>query len=124
MDRDGAAEKLDRCYIQLQALKRTGFPLYRPVIDRYCVVIQKVANNKIEGVEAELADLQELRGKIRNTMVQTSDYLNFFEATRAPERSKAFDEYLKMRRKLEEKPPPRRNDRITRYLDYFEPEFR
>ena len=124
MDRDGAAEKLDRCYIQLQALKRTGFPLYRPVIDRYCVVIQKVANNKIEGVDAELADLRELRGKSRNTMVQTSDYLNFFEATRAPERSKAFDEYSKMRRKLEEKPPPRRNDRITRYLDYFEPEFR
>lgn len=124
MERDGAVEKLDRCYFQLQALKRTGFPLYRPVIDRYCAVIQKVANNKIEGVDAELANLQELRGKIRNTLVQTSDYLNFFEATRAPERSKAFDEYSKMRRKLEEKPPPRRNDRITRYLDYLEPEFR
>ena len=124
MKRDGAVEKLDRCYIQLQALKRTGFPLYRPVFDRYCAVIEKIASKKIEGVDAELADLQELRGKIRNTLVQTSDYLNFFEATRAPERSKAFDEYSKMRRELEEKPSPRRNDRITRYLDYLEPEFR
>jgi len=124
LKRDGAVEKLDRCYIQLQALKRTGFPLYRPVIDRYCLVIERLANKKTDGIDAELADLQELRAKIRNTLVQTSDYLNFFEATRAPERSKAFDEYSKMRRELEEKPLPRRNDRITRYLDYLEPEFR
>jgi hypothetical protein len=57
-------------------------------------------------------------------MTQTSDYLNFFEATRAPKRSEAFDDYSKMRRALEEKPLPRRNDRITRYLDYLELEFR
>ena len=122
--RDGAVQKMDHCYRQLQALKRTGFPLYRPVIDRYCVLIEKLANEKTEGLSVEFKSLFELRATIRNTMVQTSDYLNFFEATRAPQRSKAFDDYSKMRRKLEEKPLPRRNDRITRYLDYLEPEFR
>jgi hypothetical protein len=122
--RDGAVQKVDHCYMQLQALKRTGFPLYRPVIDRYCVSIQKLANEKTDGLSAEFKSLFELRATIRNTMVQTSDYLNFFEATRAPQRSKAFDDYSKMRRKLEGKPLPRRNDRITRYLDYLEPEFR
>lgn len=122
--RDGAVEKMEHCYMQLQALKRTGFPLYRPVIDRYCIVIEKLANKKTDGLSAELKSLLELRATIRNTMVQTSDYLNFFEATRAPKRSEAFNDYSKMRRELEEKPLPRRNDRITRYVDYLELEFR
>ncbi|MAB76153.1 MAG: hypothetical protein CMO47_06805 [Verrucomicrobiales bacterium] len=122
--RDGALQKMDHCFMQLQALKRTGFPLYRQVIDRYCVAIEKLANEKTDGLSAEFKSLLELRATIRNTMTQTSDYLNFFEATRAPKRSEAFDDYSKMRRALEEKPLPRRNDRITRYLDYLELEFR
>ena len=122
--RPGTEERLIQCLRQLQVLKRSGFPLYRPLFDRYEIVIERLGRRKFDGADSELAALAEMRGQIRNTLIQAEDYLNYFEATQAPRRSEAFDDYLKLRKELESNPMPRRHDRISQYLDALELEFR
>lgn len=124
LGRTGAREQLAQAFERLQHLKRSGFPLYRPVVSAYEQVIGKLVKGEVEGLDAELKSIGEMRTKIRETLVRTEDYLNFFEATRAPQRSEAFDEYMEMRKDLESTPAPQRNDRISRYLDALEAEFR
>jgi len=124
LGRAGAKEQLARAFERLQHLKRSGFPLYRPVVSAYEQAIAKLVKGDVENIEAELKSIDEMRTKIRETLVRTEDYLNYFEATRAPQRSAAFDEYMEMRKSLESKPAPQRNDRISRYLDALELEFR
>ena len=124
LGRAGAKEQLTQAFQRLQHLKRTGFPLYRPVVSAYEQVIGKLVRGELEGIDAELKSIEEMRTKIRETLVRTEDYLNYFEATRAPQRSEAFDEYMEMRKSLESKPAPQRNDRISKYLDALEAEFR
>ncbi|MEM9281536.1 MAG: hypothetical protein AAGA96_06920 [Verrucomicrobiota bacterium] len=122
LDRADAEEKLVNCFNQIQGLKRSGFPLYRPVFHRYELVIERLAKGETEGIDVELADLDRLRRQIRETLIRAEDYLNYYEATRSPERSRAFDDYLKMRRSLRSDELPQRTDRISRQLDSVEAE--
>ena len=124
LGRAGTKEKLTRAFENIQHLKRSGFPLYRPVFTAYEAVITKLVKGEVSGLDAELASLAEMRSKIREALVRTEDYLNYFEATRAPRRSAAFDEYMKVRKMLDDTPAPRRNDRISQHLDALEVEFR
>ncbi len=124
LKRPGADEKLAQCFDKIQNLKRSAFPLYRPLFTRYEMAINNLIKRDTENLGAELASISELRTRIRETLVQAEDYLNYFEATRAPQRSKAFDDYLRMRKQLEGKSMPARDDRISRYLDALELEFR
>ncbi len=117
-------EGLLQNYNELQTLLAYGFPLYRPLITRYIAAFEKIASGKTKDLAIELRELQELRTKIRDTMVRTRDFMNYYEATAAPQKSEAFDNYMKLRRSIENAPPPRRNDRITEYLDDLEIEFR
>ena len=57
-------------------------------------------------------------------MELVNDYLNLYEAARAPVKSDAFDNYIRMRQAIEQSGSPKRNDRITNYLDEFEKVFR
>lgn len=123
MARTNAEEKLGQCFSELQRLKQAGFPLYRPVFEGYELVIERLMQRRMKEIDAQLAALAEMRATIYDTLVRTEDYMNYYEATRAPQRSKAFDDYLKMRKELDSAPPPRRNDRISRYLDALEVEF-
>lgn len=124
LGRAGAKEQLAQAFERLQHLKRSGFPLYRPVVSAYEQVITKLVKGDVANIDAELKSIEEMRTKIRETLMRTEDYLNYFEATRAPQRSEAFDDYMEMRKSLESKPAPQRNDRISRYLDALELEFR
>lgn len=124
INRPGVDEKLIMVFNKLERLKRTGFPAYRPVITAYESIVLQLRGGKTKTVDEELRAVSELRAKIGETLEQAEDYMNFFEATRAPQRSQAFDDYIEMRRKLENKKPPKRNDRISRYLDSLEREFR
>lgn len=124
LQRPGARDKLAASFASLQRLSRTGFPVYRPVLAGYGEAVQKLMRGETKGLDAEFERLRDLREKIRNTLVQAEDYMNYFEATRAPRRSAAFDDYIEMRQALEEATPPKRNDRISRYMDALESEFR
>ncbi|MDF1825317.1 MAG: hypothetical protein P1U68_11785 [Verrucomicrobiales bacterium] len=122
--RKGAREKFTQAFNQLQHVKLVGFPLYRPLLDRYEIVLGKLARGEIKGVAEELAALEQLRTTIRNTIERSEDYLNYFEATQSPQRSDVFDDYMRIRKELERRETPQREDRITRYLDATEQEFR
>ncbi len=113
-------ESLGRNYVLVQQLKARGFPLYRPLLDRYEKVIISIIKNQLNGLEKEFATLAEMRERIRSTMEATNDYLNLYEAASAPEKSDAFDSYIRMRQSLDRAPPPKRNDRISQYLDAIE----
>ena len=119
-----AKKQLGAAYDRLQVLKRIGFPLYRPVFVAYERSIEKLVRGNTKDLGAEFASIAELRKKIHETLLRTEDYLNHFEATRAPRRSGVFDDYMKIRRDLDERPSPRRNDPISRHLDALEWEFR
>lgn len=123
-DRSGRKEQLAGAYERIQTLKRVGFPLYRPVFTAYESALRRLAKNDTKDLAAELASIAEMRKKIGETLVRAEDYLNHFEATRAPLRSNEFDGYFLMRRKFQERPHPRRNDPITRAMDEMEWEFR
>ncbi|MEM6278639.1 MAG: hypothetical protein AAF733_04115 [Verrucomicrobiota bacterium] len=124
LNRRGVEEKLTKAFNEIQHLKTFGFPLYRPLLGRYDVIIEKLAQGDANGVATELAELGELRETISKTLEQSEDFLNHFEATQSPQRSDFFDDYLRLRREFERRGSPERNDRITRYLDALEPEFR
>jgi hypothetical protein len=122
--RPGAKEQLAAAYDRLQALKRSAFPLYRPVFAAYERAIGRLAKGDTKELEAEFAAIAEMRAKISETLTRAGDHLNHFEATRAPRRSDAFDGYFRLRREFENRPPPRREDPVTRHLDELEREFR
>ncbi len=124
LDRPEASEKLVLAFDKLERLKRTGFPAYRPVIDRYEMIIQKLRKKQTKSIEEDFKNVAELRSKIGETLEQAEDYMNYFEATRAPQRSQAFDDYLEMRKRLDKRQRPERTDRISRYMDSLEREFR
>lgn len=109
---------------RIQVLKRVGFPLYRPVFFAYEEAIQKIAKGNVKNLAEEFASIEEMRKRIGDTLIQVEDALNYYEATRTPLRSDAFDGYLKMRRELSDRPASRRNDTISQYMDALEWEFR
>gem|GEM_PF-475578 len=110
--------------VELQRLKAQGFPLYRPLLNRYELALGRILKGQWKGLEEEFSALAKMRESIRKTMETTKDYINFYEAARAPEKSHAFDDYTRVRRALEKSAFPRRNDGISNYLDQLEKEFR
>lgn len=124
LDRPEAKTALKVVFDRLQILKRGGYPLYRPVFSAYERCIERLAKGDKKDLAAEFTAIAELRTKIAETLTRTEDVLNHFEATRAPERSGAFDEYFQTRRLIEQRPRPARKDAITRHLDALEREFR
>lgn len=124
IDREGASEKFTQAFNKLQHVKMVGFPLYRPILDRYEMAFSALGRGEVKGIAEELAELDRLRGTIRNTLERSEDYLNYFEATQSPRRSDVFDDYMRMRKDLERREAPTREDRITRYMDAMEQEYR
>ncbi len=118
--RAGAKELIVQRQFQIQALKIKAFPLYRDPLDRYAAVCEKLAAGKFENVDKELAELAGIRQRILKSLEQTRDYLNYYEATRSPQRSQAFDSYLKFKESTQSKALPKRTDAISTYLDKME----
>lgn len=124
LDHPEGNDELGDCLDRLQKLKRISHPLYRPVFPVYESIIGKLMKGQTRGIDVEIAGIEEMRSKIRDTLLHTEDYLNYYEATKAPQRSAEFDDYVKIRKSLERREAPGRKDYITRYLDSLEMEFR
>ncbi len=124
LDRPEAKAALAVVNDRIQILKRGGFPLYRPVFAAYEACLAKLAARETKDLAAEFASIAEMRAKIVETLTRAEDVMNHFEATRAPQRSGAFDGYFQTRRLQQERPRPVRTDAISRHLDALEREFR
>lgn len=101
----------------LATLRVNCFPVYRPLIDQYMGICQKILSGKTEGIDRQLQAMKQRRATIKQTLAQTKDYLNYYEATRLPKRSKAFDSYLEFKKQMQENPLPKRDDPISRAMD-------
>lgn len=123
VDRRDCVEALQQNQLQLQSLAVRCFPLYRDVIRRYGLVIDAIIEGKTRGLDQALESVDEARAAVKRTVTRVDDYLNYYEATRATGKSKAYEQYRLAREKLERQGPPERKDRISTYLDAMESEF-
>ena len=107
----------------LAALLPQAHPLLRPVVIEYQRIVAELARGKTHRTDESLREIGNYRAMIVERIDKIADYLNWFEATQMPERSGAFDSYMKAATALENSAPPKRDDAITRYIDQVEREF-
>ena len=105
------------------SLQAQAHPLLRPVVLEYQRIVADLARGNTGRIETRLRETTNYRAMIIERMGKIGDYMNWFEATQMPERSGAFDNYLKAARALGNQAPPRREDPMSRYLDQAEREF-
>jgi hypothetical protein len=98
-------------------------PLFSPLVTDYLASVEQIVNEKPkrlgEDLDAKLKKLKEERPLMLAKSGEIADYMNWFEAAKAPNISGAFDEYLRISRS----PLPiyqMRQDRLTTYLNAFE----
>ncbi|MCW1925102.1 hypothetical protein OKA05_21250 [Luteolibacter arcticus] len=93
------------------------FPSYRPIIQEYQQILRDIVAGKDSKLEERLAELSEQRLIRAQRATHARDYLDFFEISRARDLSGEFDDYMKLKKELEERPRPKRTDRLTEVLD-------
>jgi hypothetical protein len=108
---------------RLAALQTKAHPLLRPVVLEYQRIVAELARGNSRRAERALREVDQYRAMVVERMDRIVDTLNWYEATQMPERSGAFDRYLKAAAALEKAAPPRRDDAITRYIDQVERQF-
>ncbi|GAA5484378.1 hypothetical protein [Haloferula sargassicola] len=100
----------------LSHLSYRCFPSYRPLILDYQKWLVSWASGEPEP-EPPLFEMEEAREIMSQRANRARDYLDFVEINEARELSGNFDDYMKLKRELEDKPRPPRQDRVSRYLD-------
>jgi len=120
--REDRIKILQRTVEQLSALSLRAHPLYKQLLSGYIGVLQKMIQGKDKEVLGELATLNAERAKIREKAVAVESYLDWYEASEIHTYSGTFDDYIKLRRKMESEIRPR-SDAISKYLDTLEKEY-
>jgi hypothetical protein len=92
------------------------FPSYRPILAEYQIILNSIAKNKTQDVDAQLTALAERRATMTAKAQHAADYLDWFEITRARETSGVFDDYMRLKERLKSN-PHRRSDDLSKYLD-------
>jgi hypothetical protein len=92
------------------------FPLYRPVVDDYRDVVERMMQYKSFGIAGRIKKIDEVRANLDERLEDMSDYLNWYEAARVSEKSGAFGDYKTVVDELRREAPTR-TDRISRYLE-------
>jgi hypothetical protein len=93
------------------------FPSYRPLVKDYQQILRDLAGGAWDGIDERLAELAEQRETMVARAVMARDYMDYFEISRARSLSGEFEDYLKLKKELEQRPRPPRRDRVTDYLD-------
>jgi len=104
----------------LVRLSNRCFPSYRPLVVGYGEVLSALYHKKPDKVVAELAKLAEMRAVMSGKAKRAGDYLDWFEITRARETSGGFQDYLDLKKRLDEQTARPRTDPLGRYLDAIE----
>ena len=123
IDHPGRADLLDDIEVKLLHLSYRAFPLHRPMIQDYQMILALLAKGKTSGIDEKLASLSAARAELAGLAGQATDYINWYEATQVERRSGAFTDYKRAFEDLHRPLPPRR-DRLSKYLDQLDKEFR
>lgn len=108
---------------QFALLMAQAHPLLRPVVQEYQRIVMNLAQGKTRGAAEALRAIADYRTLIVERMDKIDDYLNWYEATQMPEQSGAFADFMQNAKALENQPPPKRNDAISKYIDQLQREF-
>ena len=122
INRTDCPDLLDDVELKLLHLSYRAFPLHRPIIRDYQVVLQLLVKGKTSGLDEKLAALSAVRGHLAGIAGDAADYMNWYEATQVERRSGAFTQYDSVFKDLQLPLPPRR-DKLSRYLDQLDKEF-
>lgn len=100
----------------LTRLSYRCFPSYYPLISEYQSVLSSVEKDKTKKVAEQIESLASSRVLMLAKAERARDFMDWFEITRARETSGAFDDYLRLKDNLVER-PRRREDPVSIYLD-------
>jgi hypothetical protein len=120
--RKDRSEILKRTLNQINSVKMRAHPLYRPVVGDYATVVQNLILGRESGVATDLAAIRKRHLEVREMARSVDSYVDWYEASQTPHYSHTFDDYLKLRDKLEKETLPRA-DAISLYLDALQKEF-
>jgi len=107
---------------ELVRLSYRCFPSARPLLLEYQQVLANLANNRTTTCARQIQFLDETRTIMTQRIKRASDYLDWFEITRARETSGAFNDYLRLKERLAA-PRTQRDDPVSRYLDRMQEAF-
>jgi hypothetical protein len=123
LKRKDRAAILSRTSLALTKLSVRAHPLYRPIIADYLAVIKDLESGKhLKDLPVRLGKTNATAASLRAELSRIEDYLDWFEATQQEEQGDEFRDYLRAEDELK-RPPPPRNDPISRYLDEVAREF-
>ena len=96
------------------------FPSYRPVLQDYQLVLHEIIkHSKKSDIAAKLNQLDESRVLMSQRGKRAADYLDWFEITRARETRGVFDDYMKLKQRLDQG-LMQNDDHISKYLELAE----
>jgi hypothetical protein len=113
---------LNRNLAMLNALTMRAHPLYKPLVEDYASVVQQLVNGKERGVAEKLETLRQRRMQIQGKAKAVESFLDWYEASETQNYSNLFDDYLKLRDRLERE-RTQRPDALSRTLDALEKEY-
>ncbi|MEM0898246.1 MAG: hypothetical protein AAGJ79_15355 [Verrucomicrobiota bacterium] len=106
----------------LTSLRRRAYPLYRPIIDEYIAIIEKLE----KGEKKKLGETQEKLSRNRTTLLKISrevqDLLHWSEVNQPVRDPSRFGDFRRAHKELQT-PLPTRDDAISEYLDALETEW-
>ncbi len=96
------------------------FPSYRNLLMEYQAVLRAIVQpRKKFNVASKLAELEETRLLMSQRGKRAVDYLDWFEITRARQTSGVFDDYIKLKQRLDQG-LMQQEDHLSRYLNRAE----
>ena len=101
---------------QLVQLSYRSFPTYRQTIAGYLQILAELSAGKVEDVDETLASIQTFRDAESERYQQLLDLLDWYHLSTVKEESGEFEEYLQLKKSLEESPKIN-GDPIHGYMD-------
>lgn len=93
------------------------FPSYRQILQEYQSILNALVTKKsTKNIASKLADLVKQREVMQQKFQRASDFLDWYEITRARQTTGAFDQYLKTKERINQG-VQRKSDHISTYLD-------
>lgn len=120
--RPDRTEILQRNLTMLNALLQRAHPLYRPLVEEYISITQQLLKGSDKGIAARFESLRQRRMQIQGLAKTVESHLDWYEASETQSYSHLFDDYLKLRDRLDRERTPR-GDAVSQYLDSVEKEY-
>lgn len=121
LDEAARLEAIRPAQDSLYRLSYRCFPSYRPLLVDYQKALQDwAADRRIKKLAILLGELAETREIMMTRADRARDYLNWMEINAAQQLSGSFDDFVRLKEELKERPRAERSDPVSRYLDTLE----